>query len=189
MKKMTLWLVAMVLFAATPRFPADSGKLSRWSLIAMWFSASADVSTSLALNGQPQYRETNPLIGPRFGARGIALEFGSRAPVTGAELLLMRRHKERHRYFAAENFGLSTASSVATIGNSRLQRAKAPRLCRSNEPIALGAAVSFVRENGPGKIFLRLLAGGTPVTDSEGDHCQCPHEHINKIERETESHR
>jgi hypothetical protein len=50
---MTLWLVAMVWFAATPLFPADSGKLFRWSLIAMWFSASADVSTSPVRNGQP----------------------------------------------------------------------------------------------------------------------------------------
>ena len=120
MKKTTIWLVAIVLFAATPLFPADNGKLFRWSLIAMWLSTSADVGTSLALDGRPQFQETNPLIGPRFGARGVALEFGSRALVTGAELLLARRHKERMPYFAVGNIGLSTASSVATISNTRL---------------------------------------------------------------------
>jgi hypothetical protein len=120
MKKMTIWFVAFLLFAATPLFPADNGKLFRWSLIAMWLSTSADVGTSLALNGRPQFQETNPLIGPKFGARGIALEFGSRGVVTGVELLLARRHRERLPYFAAGNLGLTAASSVATISNSRL---------------------------------------------------------------------
>jgi hypothetical protein len=120
MKKTFVWVVAFVLFAATPLFPADGGKWFKWSLVSMWLSTSADVTTSLRADGLPGLHETDPLLGKQFGGRGVALEFGSRGVITAVELYLAHRHKSVRPYFSAGNSGLSVASSVAAANNAVL---------------------------------------------------------------------
>jgi hypothetical protein len=128
MKKLLIRIAAYLLLAALPMFPAENakifhsrnGKVFRWSLVAAWLSASADVSTSLMADGRPGLHETNPLIGKQFGGRGIALEFGSRGVLTAVELFVLRRHPGAIPYFSAGNVGLSVASTVAATDNARL---------------------------------------------------------------------
>ena len=120
MKKAVVWVAAFVLFAATPLFPADGGKWFHWSLVSMWLSTSADVTTSLRADGVPGLHETDPLLGKHFGGRGVALELGSRGVLTAVELYLSHRHKSLRPYFAAGNSGLSVASSVAAANNAVL---------------------------------------------------------------------
>jgi hypothetical protein len=118
--KLLTCALALGLFAG-PAFSADAGKkLFRWSLLTMWVSTSADVATSLTLDGRPNFRETNPLIGRQFGTKGIALEFGSRGIITAVELLIVRRHKSVAPYLGVGNFGLTGASSIAAGSNYRL---------------------------------------------------------------------
>lgn len=121
MRRTIIWVAAMLLFAVMPIFPADSGKLFKWSLFSMWLSTGADVTTSLIADGRPGLHETAPLIGRQFRGRGVALEFGSRGIATAIELLLVRRHpKKLHPCFAVENFGLTAASSIAASKNATL---------------------------------------------------------------------
>jgi hypothetical protein len=102
-------------------------KVFHWSLAATWLSASAHVTTSLIANGRPRLVESDPIIGKRFAARGIALEFGSRGILAAVEIFVLRRHPSEVRYFAAGNAGLSIASSAAAVNNVRLlMRSTAP---------------------------------------------------------------
>ena len=116
----------MVFFATTPLFPADGGKWFKWSLVSMWFSTAADVGTSLRADGVPGIHETNLLFGRQFGARGVALEFGSRGIITAVELYLAHRHKSVTPYFAAGNSGLTAASAMAAAKNAKLLKKGAP---------------------------------------------------------------
>jgi len=95
-------------------------KVFHWSLVATWLSASADVTSSVIANGRPGLVESDPIIGKRFGARGVALEFGSRGIVAAVEIFVLRRHPSAVRYFTAGNAGLSIASSAAAVNNARL---------------------------------------------------------------------
>jgi hypothetical protein len=96
------------------------GKVFRWSLVATWLSASADVTTSLMANGRPGLVEGDPIIGKQFGARGVALVFGSRGLVTAVEIFVLQRKPRAVRYFSAGNAGLAIGSSAAAVNNARL---------------------------------------------------------------------
>jgi hypothetical protein len=128
MRKLPAHVASYLLFATFPMLAAENGKAAhplrekvfRWSLVASWLSASADVTTSMMANGKPGLVEGDPIIGKRFGARGVALEFGSRGILAAVEIFVLRRHPNADRYFSAGNAGLSIASSAAAVNNARL---------------------------------------------------------------------
>ena len=128
MKKLPARIASYLLLAVLPVLAAENGKAAnplkekvfRWSLVATWLSASADVTTSLMANGRPGMAESDPIIGKRFGARGVALEFGSRGVLAAVEILVLRRHPRAVPYFSAGNPGLAIGSSAAAINNARL---------------------------------------------------------------------
>jgi hypothetical protein len=128
MKKLSTRIASYLLLAALPMLAAENGKaphplkekVFHWSLVATWLSASADVTTSLMANGRPGLVEGDPIIGKRFGARGVALEFGSRGILAAVEIFVVRRHPRAVPYFSAGNAGLSIASSAAAVNNARL---------------------------------------------------------------------
>ena len=100
MKKLSARIASYLLLAALPMLAADNGKaphprkekVFHWSLVATWLSASADVTTSLIADGRPRMVESDLILGKRFGARGIALEFGSRGILEAVEIFVLRRH-------------------------------------------------------------------------------------------------
>lgn len=128
MKKLPARIVSYLLLAAIPMIAAENGKVRpplrekvfHWSLVATWLSVSADVTTSLMANGRPGLVESDPMIGRRFGTRGVALEFGSRGVLAAVEIFVLRHHPGAIRYFSAGNAGLSIASSIAAVNNARL---------------------------------------------------------------------
>lgn len=127
MKKLPI-RIASILLLALPMFAAENAKspysqkerVFHRSLFTLWLSASADVTTSLIANGRPGISEANPLIGKQFGARGLALEFGSRGILATVEMFVRRRHPSASRYFSAGNAGLSVGSWIAAVNNARL---------------------------------------------------------------------
>ena len=136
MKKLSARIASYLLLAALPMLADDNGKaphprkekVFHWSLVATWLSASADVTTSLIADGRPRMVESDLILGKRFGARGIALEFGSRGILEAVEIFVLRRHPGAVRYFSAGNAGLSIASSAAAVNNARLlMRSTAPQ--------------------------------------------------------------
>ena len=120
MKNTRPWASALLMFFALPLFPEDSGAWFKWSLITMAASRGTDIGTSLTAGRHATCRETNPLYGPRYGARGALVEGGlfTAAPIL-AEWLIARRHPGARKYFAVLNFSASAQPAISAARNGK----------------------------------------------------------------------
>lgn len=118
-RALRLWLAAFALAGLL-----SAGDTTRWlyrsSVAALIGSNTADVVTSLQLQGRPGVQETGWMYGARFDGRAI----GIKAALVGGQLLIqhviLRRHPRLRPVFTVSNFTQAAAPARAAFRNGRL---------------------------------------------------------------------
>ena len=119
MRQLAVWIVAALLFALMPVFPADDGTLWKVSLAAMASANGADTVTSWRLRNRKDLRETGWLYGGKFGPQALGVKSGLVSGQTLAQWLIVRRHPRAAKWFAIFNFVQSVPGGVAAAHNAR----------------------------------------------------------------------
>lgn len=102
--------LAIALLTVAPAFAQS------WDILALGAAHTADAVVSWG------HKEANPVMGQRFGARGVTITVASFATTVALEKFVEHRDKRARKWTRIVNYGLAAALSGLAIRNHFLVR-------------------------------------------------------------------